>query len=154
MITFEPITEETLYIAKEILNSNREYNVLENGKPDRSDEEVKEEFQYDKSTNVFVKADDTYIGVIQYLLLNPKDQTTWIGLFMIHSDYHGFGYGLMAYNAFEEVIRTESTPKLRLAVLEKNEIAKNFWKRVGFSFYDKSKVKENNVDCYEKILLV
>ncbi|MEH6941371.1 GNAT family N-acetyltransferase [Bacillus sp. JJ722] len=154
MITFEPITEETLYIAKEILNSNRDYNILENGKPDRSDEEVREEFLNDNSTNVFIKADDTYIGVIEYMLLNPKDETTWIGLFMIHSDYHGFGYGLIAYSAFEEIIRLESTPKLRLAVLEKNEAAKHFWERVGYSFYDKSKVKENNVNCYEKILSI
>ncbi|WP_042349161.1 GNAT family N-acetyltransferase [Bacillus massiliigorillae] len=154
MITFEPITEETLYIAKEILNSNHDYNILENGSPNRSDEQVKEELQNDRSTSVFIKADDTYIGVIDYLLINPKDQTTWIGLFMIHNDYHGFGYGLMAYTAFEEVIKTDSTPKLRLAILEKNIIAKNFWERVGYSFYDKGKVKENIVDCYEKILSV
>ncbi len=32
MISFEPITADTMYIVSEIINSNEAYNVLENGK--------------------------------------------------------------------------------------------------------------------------
>ncbi|MGM9923236.1 MAG: GNAT family N-acetyltransferase [Bacillus sp. (in: firmicutes)] len=152
MITFEPITEETLYIAKEIVNSNKEYNLLENGKAERSDTEIREEFLNGKSTSVFIKADDTYIGVADYLLRNPKDGLTWIGLFMIHQDYHGFCYGTMAYLSFEEMIAKESTGTLRLAVLRNNQRAHTFWERLGYSIYGQSEVKENLVDCFEKTL--
>lgn len=150
MITFEPISEESLYIAKEIVNSNAEFNILENGNKVRSDKEIREEFIDGISEGVFIKADDTYIGVIAYLHNNPKDQTPWIGLFMIHNDYKGFGYGSIAYNEFEAKMKAEGKIKLRLGVLEKNTRARRFWERNGYVFYKKSKLGLNNVDCFEK----
>jgi RimJ/RimL family protein N-acetyltransferase len=150
MITFEPINEDTLYIAKEIVNSNKEYNILENGNPLRTDDEIKEEFCDRKCEHVFIKADDTYIGVISYLHSNPNDHTPWIGLFMIHHDYKGYGYGSLAYYALENIMISEGKTKVRLGVLEKNTSAKKFWERLGYSFYKKATLKLKNVDCYEK----
>ena len=40
MISFEPVTADTMYIVSEIINSNEAYNVLENGKKERSEEEL------------------------------------------------------------------------------------------------------------------
>lgn len=150
MIHFEPLTEDTFYIAKEMINSNKNYNVMENGIPTRTDDEMRKELYDPKTKSLFIKADDTYIGIINYLPNNPKDDTTWIGLFLIHEDYHGYGYGTMSYAALEEMFYQESIPKLRLGILNKNKGAKRFWERNGYSFYQSSKVKDCDVDCYEK----
>jgi len=150
MIHFEPITEDTFYIAKEMINSNKNYNVMENGIPTRTDDEIRKEFYDPKTKSLFIKADDTYIGIVNYLPINPKDDTTWIGLFLIHEDYHGYGYGSMAYAALEEMFYQDGIPKLRLGVLEKNEGAKRFWERNGYLFYTSSKMNGTDVDCYEK----
>ncbi|MGM9929810.1 MAG: GNAT family N-acetyltransferase [Bacillus sp. (in: firmicutes)] len=152
MINFEAVTEETFYIAKEMINSNHDYNVLENGSPTRTDEEIRQEFYNENTHSLFIKADDTYIGIIDYMDKNPKDQTTWIGLFLIHNDYHGYGYGTMAYLALEELFIQKNIPKLRLGVLKENNDAKRFWERHGYIFYKTAKVNKNSVDCYEKVL--
>lgn len=150
MITLEPITAETLYIAKEILNSNKEYNLMENGNDTRSDEEIAKEFLQDRSESYFLKADDTYIGIVDYMLNNPKDDTPWIGLFIIHHDYQGYGYGSIAYDNLEQHLQSQGLTKLRLAILPENEGAKRFWESFGYSFYRTGEANGKAVDCYEK----
>ncbi len=152
MIHFEPMTEKTLYIAKEMMNSNSAYNILENGHPTRSDEEIQKEFNRPKTVSLLIKADDTYIGVVNYMPKNPTDNHTWIGLFLIHGDYHGFGYGTMAYAALEELFHQDEIPTIRLGVLENNTGAKRFWERNGYVSYQVTKWNNKNVQCYEKVL--
>lgn len=43
-VIFEPITENSIELALEIINSNPTYNILENGNPLRSMTEVRSEF--------------------------------------------------------------------------------------------------------------
>src|SRR4051794_30734741 len=104
-VQFEEITKETLYIALEIINSNPLYNVLENSKDKRELADMEEELLNPVSTSVFIKLDDTYIGVIDYLMENPKDQCPWLGLLIIHGDYQGFGFGTQAYALYESDMR-------------------------------------------------
>ncbi|MGN1387786.1 MAG: GNAT family N-acetyltransferase [Bacillus sp. (in: firmicutes)] len=152
MITLEPMSAETLYIAKEILNSNKAYNMMENGNDTRSDKEVAEEFLHNKSESYFLKADDTYIGIVDFMLNNPKDNTPWIGLFMIHHDYQGYGYGSIAYDNLEQHLKERGLSKLRLGVLQENEGAKHFWEGFGYNFYKTGEANGRMVDCYEKNL--
>ena len=107
MISFEPITADTMYIVSEIINSNEAYNVLENGKKERSEEELFKEYMNEKTDSYFIKADDTYVGVIDYMKQNPNDDHPWIGAFIIHSAYHNFSFGTQAYLAFEEKLKEE-----------------------------------------------
>ncbi|MBU8880564.1 GNAT family N-acetyltransferase [Bacillus sp. FJAT-29790] len=152
-ISFEEITEETLYIALEIINSNPEYNQLEHGKERRTLEEVKEEFINDKTMSQFIKLDDTYIGVMDYLPLNEKDQYPWLGLLMIHADYQRFGFGKQAYFIFEKDMVEKGLEVIRIGVLKKNDRAQKFWVSVGFEYF-KTAISNNSneVDCFEKIL--
>src|SRR3954468_12535182 len=90
-IKFEEINKETLYIALEIINSNPQYNEMENRKKTRSLADVEKEFLNPNTTSAFIKLDDTYIGVIDYMLENLKDSFPWLGLLIIHEDYQGFG---------------------------------------------------------------
>ncbi|WP_050614550.1 GNAT family N-acetyltransferase [Bacillus testis] len=152
MITFEPLTEQTLFIAKEIVHSNADYNLLEHGKAERSEAEIAKEFLEGRDSHAFIKADDTYIGLISFLDINPKDSCPWIGLFMIHKDYQGYGYGTQAYFQFEEEWRQQGKEKIRLGVLVNNTAGKRFWEGLGYLRYQTASVNGKSVDCYEKAL--
>ena len=132
--------------------SNPEYNVKENGCPTRSDEELKKEFTSTEDKHYLIKSDDTYIGITSIRKKNKSDGYPWIGLFMIHGDYHQYGFGTMAYQALEEMLRKQGFERLRLAVLENNNRAANFWERNGYLFYDDAVVSEKPVRCFEKMM--
>ena len=150
MITLELVTTETLYIAKEIINSNKAYNLMENGNDTRSDEEIRKQFLNKNTESYFLKADDTYIGIVDLMLNNPKDDTPWIGLFIIHHDYQGYGYGSIAYDNLEQHLYSRGITKCRLAILQENEGAKRFWESFGYTFYRIAEANGQAVDCYEK----
>lgn len=154
MITFEPIKEETLEIVKSIVNSNASYNILENGNPVRTDEEIKNEFLNPKTECYLIAVDNQFVGVLDFLVENPKDGQPWLGLLMIHKDYHSMGYGKKAYLSFEKQLIERKFQNVRLGVLQDNEKAKKFWKSLGFYMYGKSNWGDKEVDCLEKHLLI
>ncbi|MEC1525307.1 GNAT family N-acetyltransferase [Neobacillus niacini] len=131
-VQFEEITKETLYIALEMINSNPEYNLVENGIALRELADIKEEFLNQETISVFIKLDETYIGVMDYLLENPKDQSPWLGLLMIHRDYQGFGFGAQAYALYESEMHNRGLKCVRLGVIKENVKAKQFWESLGF----------------------
>ncbi|MFN7250123.1 MAG: GNAT family N-acetyltransferase [Anaerobacillus sp.] len=150
-ISFETITEETLYIALEIINSNPEYNLRGYNKELRSSEELRLELLNDNTISAFIKLDDTYIGIIDYLTNNPKDNYPWLGLILIHRDYQGYGFGSLAYTLFEtEYLKSDV---IRIGVLKENVNARSFWEGKEFIYYQtvvNDRGKE--VDCFEKKL--
>lgn len=151
LIDFEIIKKETLYIALGIVNSNKEYNVLENGKKERTLAEMEEEFLNPTSTSAFIKHDGTIIGLFDYLVDNPNDHYPWLGLLMIHGDYQGSGFGKQAYAKFENEMIKQRLEHVRLGVIKENKKAHIFWKSIGFTFF-KTAIWKNSIEilCYEK----
>jgi GNAT superfamily N-acetyltransferase len=91
--------------------------------------------------------------IIDFLKNNPSDNTPWIGLFMIHSDYHGRGYGKKVYLSFEEQLKQQEFDCVRIGVLENNANALEFWKSLGFIFYGNRIWEGKTVVCFEKRFL-
>ncbi|GGM18538.1 hypothetical protein GCM10011351_00370 [Paraliobacillus quinghaiensis] len=149
---FESITEESLGIVLDIVNSNSSYNVFENGDPLRTIQEISIDFLNPSTDSYLIKHEGKYIGVLDFLKNNPKDNHPWLGLLMIHRDYHSMGYGKKAYLSFEEKIIQQKLNNVRLGVLESNKNAKEFWGALGFEFYDNSEWCGRVVSCYEKQL--
>lgn len=148
---FEEMTKETLYIAQEIINSNPGYNVLENKKGHRSLAEMEKEFLGSDTFSAFIKLEDTYIGVIDYLIENPKDRYPWLGLLMIHNDYQGYGFGTQAYALYENEMMNRGLGSVRLGVLKDNTKAHSFWESQGFVLFKKTTSQSGNeIWCYEK----
>ena len=149
-ITFEQLTEETLYIALEIVNSNSVYNLLVHNKEKKTIEEVKDEFVIKETKTIFVKLDDTYIGLIGFMENHNDDACLWLELLMIHRDYQGYGFGSLAYSLFEQ---QWANNVVRTGVLEENKSAKAFLEKKGFGNFQ-TVVNENGkeVCCYEKRL--
>ncbi|WP_368042553.1 GNAT family N-acetyltransferase [Ectobacillus sp. JY-23] len=153
MFTFEPVTEEFFEVVKEIVNSNDVYNTLENGCEFRTDDEIREEFFHNDNNRVtyFIKADETYVGLVEYMKQHEKDGRPWLGLLMIHRDYQGYGYGTNAYYMLEDMWKQQGITSIRLAVIKGHTQAKRFWEHLGFSFYaQKQSTKGITVDCLEK----
>ncbi|MCD8502010.1 MAG: GNAT family N-acetyltransferase [Bacillaceae bacterium] len=55
----------------------------------------------DKNVNLFIKLDDTYVGLISYFILSG---TVFIDQFQIHRDYRGYGFGTQAYFELETML--------------------------------------------------
>jgi RimJ/RimL family protein N-acetyltransferase len=148
---FEVVTKETLYIALEMINSNPEYNIYENGKEARTLADMEEEFLNPSSISSFIKLDDTYIGIIDYLLENPKDHYPWLGLLLLHGDYQGYGFGAQAFALYENEMLKRGKSRVRIGVLKENKKAKRFWESLGFNYYNTATTQNGSgIFCYEK----
>ena len=153
-IIFEEITSDKLTVFQEIVHSNKSYNLLENGRGNRTTEELKEEFLNSITKSMFIKLENNYIGVIDYLDENPKDGFPWLGLLMIHGDQQGKGYAKLAFAKYESELLQTGKSSVRLGVLKGNAKAKQFWESLGFTYYETKPFKANKeVDCYQKVIL-
>lgn len=148
---FEEVKKETLYIALEMINSNPEYNRFENGKEARTLVDMEEEFLNPNTISAFIKLDDTYIGIIDYLLENPKDHYPWLGLLVIHADYQGYGFGSQAVAVYENEMRKRGKKSVRIGVLKENTKAQRFWESLGFVYYNTASAQNGTgILSYEK----
>ncbi|MEH7077004.1 GNAT family N-acetyltransferase [Neobacillus drentensis] len=148
---FEEVKKESLFIALEIVNSNPDYNIFENGKDARTLADMEEEFLNPNSISAFIKLDDTYIGIIDYLLENPRDQYPWLGLLMLHGDYQGYGFGAQAYAVYENEMLKRGKKSVRIGVLKENIRAQRFWEELGFIYYKTTTAQNGSgIFCYQK----
>lgn len=152
MIRFETITEESLDTALDILNSNPQYNTIFNGNPTRTKDDIRSEFINELTYSYLIQINNIYIGVIDFLENNPKDNYPWLGLLIIHGDYHSMGYGKKVYKEFEVKFLKDKFDAVRIGILKDNTGAKSFWTKLGFDLCIETDQEEYVVDCLEKNL--
>lgn len=139
-----------------IINSNPFYNQITKGKEQLERTEVEQEIaeasQLGAERYVMV-VDTNIIGIVEFLPLNPYDDRSWLGLFMIDSSRQRGGLGGQALAAFEQQLRHRGIDILRLAVVVDNEPAHAFWKKHHFH-YVRSTTTHAQLDViiYEKQL--
>ncbi|MGG0187756.1 GNAT family N-acetyltransferase [Bacillus rhizoplanae] len=76
-----------------------------------------------------IKADDTYVGIIDYTLQQNKAILSYL---LIHHDYEGYGYGTNAYYTFEEIVKRNDVEEIEITLIDKNERVKAFFEQLGF----------------------
>jgi GNAT superfamily N-acetyltransferase len=150
LVVFELLTKDTLEFALDIVNSNPKYNRMENGRPSRISSDLTNDFLNPGTDTFLVKIENKPIGIIDFLKENPNDHAPWIGLLMIHGDYHSLGYGKMVYAHFEEELMQKGLKNVRLGVLQQNVAARHFWEAQGFKFCKESQWDGKAVHCFEK----
>ncbi|WP_160316844.1 GNAT family N-acetyltransferase [Rossellomorea vietnamensis] len=137
------------------MNSNPAYNSLSKNKEIIDYGDICAEYEESERLGIirlFIKEDSRYIGLVDYTLNNPKDQTPWISLFVIHQRFQGAGYSMSAHELLEDSIRRESHTKLRLAVDKENDQGIKFWNKLGYEQF-KEVVYEGRLHwCLEKLL--
>ena len=84
---------------------------------------------------------DQLICVFDILKNYPITDTWVIGLMLLAEESRGKGLGAKLFEALEKCIRENNVIKIRLGVLEDNDIGRKFWKRMGFM--ENGEVKEH-----------
>ncbi|MNO16547.1 Acetyltransferase (GNAT) family protein [compost metagenome] len=147
---------ETIDVEMEIVNSNKEYNVLSKDKEELTLQEVLQEIQEAEDVGAeryLIVEDGSSIGITEILMHNPRDGYAWIGLFIIKQELHHKGFGTRALNYIFEVLRERQVPVVRLGVIIDNELGHRFWIRQGFRAIEKKMSNENKeVMVYDKEL--
>jgi predicted acetyltransferase len=134
----ENVENDKIYILEEIYISNISYFRLE--KPDIciNTQFIEEDLRMEDNniSNYFIKLDDTYVGFVQVMLVNPNDNCTWIGLLLIHSDYQNFGLGTNAVNLVLNNYSKKGYKIFRVGILLNNAKANKFWKCLNFNYVE------------------
>ncbi|MDG0875626.1 GNAT family N-acetyltransferase [Paenibacillus thiaminolyticus] len=156
MLSFEKTSAKLVDVEEAIINSNPLFNLVSRNKEIMSREEVLDDIQQANrigAQRMLVKDDADYIGILEYLPMNPADQCTWLGLLVISGELQSQGYGAQAVQLFEEHMESQGIGKYRIGVITKNTRAHLFWMRQGFKRID-SKTNGNNKEIliYEKKL--
>lgn len=156
MFTLERVTEANLEVIREIIQSNSTYNEWANGESMRTDEELQNRFFHPAPSRhiYFIKADDTYIGLLDYRESAKRDGYVWIDLLMIHGAYQGYGYGTNVYFLMEGMFKERGTTGLGIAIPKQNRKARRFWEGLGFVWLREQQTSNGEtIDYFEKQLL-
>ncbi|MGF9965907.1 GNAT family N-acetyltransferase [Bacillus rhizoplanae] len=108
MLTFEKVIDETSLVVEEMFSSH-----------DLPAQDVA----------YCIKADDTYVGIIDYSVQQSKAILSYL---LIHHDYEGYGYGTNAYYTFEEIVKRDHVKEIEVTLIDKNERVIAFFEQFGF----------------------
>ncbi|PAD34261.1 MULTISPECIES: GNAT family N-acetyltransferase [Terribacillus] len=135
-----------MFIELAIRNSNPEYNLVSRNRKTITIGDIKTEFVKAQSYNMsrmLIKNDHKYIGIVDFTMKNPLDNTPWIESFVIHKKFQGSNTSKQAYDYFESMLRRQ-TNTCRLAVYKRNKSAVCFWGEMGYTPYEEE-VSEGKV---------
>lgn len=137
-------------LVQVILNASPNYSIIISGQlpSDEAGKEVFEEIppniSYDQKIVLGVKDNNSYIGVIDYLVNYPKSGFIYLGLLLLKEEVQSKGLGVKCYLELEQDFRKiDGISKIRLSVVEENLKAIRFWKKVGFQLTGEKKAYEN-----------
>ncbi len=122
-------------IEEKIINSNTFFNLVSKDKEILSKEEILDEIEQSEKIGAhryLIKEKHEFIGILEYLLLNPNDQCTWLGLLLIENNLHLKGYGTKALELFYVLMKSQGINKIRIGVIAENTPAHIFWQKHGF----------------------
>ncbi|CAH0118532.1 MULTISPECIES: GNAT family N-acetyltransferase [unclassified Paenibacillus] len=151
-----PATDELFHIDLDIMNSDPFFNRISANKERLSPEEVRTEIDEAKQAGAerfLVQDGQAYVGVVEYLPLNPSDQCTWLGLLLIKKEFQSLGYGTKTLHLFYQFLKEKQIRTFRIGVIAENEPAHRFWKKQGFVEVKKAFYKTNiPIMIYEKVM--
>lgn len=144
-------------IEETIVNSNTFFNLISKNKEKLTIKEITEDIINAMNIGAdrfLIQHNNEFIGILEYLLLNPNDQSTWLGLLLIKKEYQAQGFGLKALQLFNEEMKAKGIEKYRIGVITENAPAHRFWKKHGFLKVN-SKINEDQKEIiiYETHLL-
>jgi RimJ/RimL family protein N-acetyltransferase len=143
-------------IEEVIVNSNTFFNLISKNKEKLSTEEIAEEITNAMNIGAeryLIKHNHEYVGILEYLLINPSDQSTWLGLLLIKKELQAHGYGLKSLQLFNEIMKEKGIAKYRIGVISENTPAHYFWNKHGFIKVDSTiNDDQKEIVIYEKVI--
>jgi len=77
------------------------------------------------------------VGVLDVIRGYPAQQDWWLGLLLFDPPHRGQGLGQQVYRAFEQWVIQQDAQRVYIGVVEHNQKAYQFWKRMGFEEVEK-----------------
>ena len=88
---------------------------------------------------------DSLIAIMDFILSFPKEDTIFIGLFMMDSKESGKGKGSTIIAEALTTWKSEGYKKVRLAYMKGNMQSRNFWRKCGFTEAGVEKENEHGI---------
>ena len=136
--TLKTVTEDLLERVLKIYDTNQDYfKISMNGKPSMKSviedkNEVPPGLNLKNKNYKLISLNGRDIGIIDYVMNYPDEDSISIGLFMINGNFHRNGYGKEFIEEFIANMRNEGYHRIRLGVLNENRNGFEFWTRMGF----------------------
>lgn len=141
----------------DIYNSNPQYNVMAKGKATLESTDIQEEIEDSLEIGAerfLIHNGKDYIGILDYLMKNPSDGTTWLGLLMIKKEFQHQSLGHQTLEIFYEIMRSRNIKQFRIGVFVENESAHEFWRKQGFiAIKTTNDIEGKEIIVYEKNFL-
>ena len=136
--TLTTVTKDLFEKVLDIYSTNEEYFRISTGEKPSMETIIKDKSEIppgleleNKAYKLITMAEGN-MGVIDYIEDYPDEDAVYIGLFMIHGDFHGQGYGRAFIGEFTRDMKEKGYSRLRLGVLKQNKKGFEFWTKMGF----------------------
>jgi len=132
------ITKHNFKEIFEVYKANQDFFVLTQGKEATIESSIGDIIDIppncDISQKVYIAlwAGDKAIAVLDLIERFPSEGFIWIGLLLIHSDYHGQKLGSGILEGVFTAAKARGYKAIQLGVIESNIKAISFWERHGF----------------------
>lgn len=148
MILFEKVTRDHFPIIQSLYASVPTYARMEKRELPLSDSILQEEFLNPDTVSLIGYVDGEPVLLIDYLPKHPRDDTPWIGLFLLDASQHGTGTASRLLLTFYDQFLSQES-HIHLAVLPDNLRGQRFWEKHGFRYVRTSiSNREQQVDIY------
>jgi len=156
VIIFVKSSFDLFEVELAIVNSNRFFNLVSKDKEQLSSEDLLHEINESEKVGAerfVIKDNNQFVGIIEFLMNNPNDGYTWLGLLTIRNELQNKGYGKQALNEFYKIMKERQVNVFRIGVILENEPAHKYWRNQGFMEVSKKVMSDNKeIIVYEKNL--
>jgi ribosomal protein S18 acetylase RimI-like enzyme len=126
---------------QELFEQCRDYFLVVDGQ-EPTPNAAKEEFDSvpsgkslnDKLVFGIIHNHENLVGVLDCLREYPDESTWWIGLLLLRPNVRNQGVGQMVVHSFKSYVRSNGGQAVALGVVQDNQRAFGFWKKLGFAF--------------------
>lgn len=88
-----------------------------------------------------ISANSLIIGLIDYIVSYPDDDSVYIGLVLIDKQYQGQGMGTKVISKFEDFIKKLGFIYIQLGVVDENTQAMKFWTSLHYKKLEEKRVQ-------------
>jgi GNAT superfamily N-acetyltransferase len=86
----------------------------------------------DKLVIGFYTEEEVLVGLLDIIRDYPYQGDWWIGLLLLDPEFRGQGLGECIYASTEKWLKQYGAKKIYLGIVEQNQEAYRFWRKVGF----------------------
>lgn len=132
------LTEHDAGDVADLYTRCTDYFILQDGEPAtltdaiRLFRDVPEQKSEADQTILGWRAENGLVAVATILRDSPNDGVWYLGFMIVDAFARGQGIGRMIYGTIEQSMAKCGAHEIRLAVLEKNELAERFWRSFGY----------------------